>query len=173
MNYTVDNSIEILSRTPGILSVLLGGLPPEWAEADEGPGTWRPFDIVGHLIHGEQTDWIPRAEIILGPAADKRFEPFERDAMLRFSEGKSLERLLAEFATLRTENVRKLRAFGLDDRKLAMTGIHPEFGEVTLRQHLATWVAHDLAHLSQLARILAKQYRGEVGPWIKYLSILG
>lgn len=172
MDYNVDNAIAILSRTPPALRELLGGLPPEWAAANEGPDTWSPFDVLGHLIHGERTDWIPRAEIILGASGDKRFEPFVRDAMLEFSAGKTLDGLLAEFAALRKESVRKLEAFGLDDRKLAMTAIHPEFGEVTLRQHLATWVAHDLSHIAQVARVLAKQYRGEVGPWTKYLSIL-
>ncbi len=143
MTYDVDNAIAILSRTPEILRVLLTGLPPEWTRADEGPDTWSPFDVLGHLIHGEKTDWIPRAGIVLGPSADKRFPPFVRDAM-----------------------------FALDDEALSKTGIHPEFGEVTLRQHLATWVAHDLSHLAQVVRVLAKQYRGDVGPWIKYLSIL-
>jgi hypothetical protein len=172
MNYTVDNAIAILSRTPRALRELLGGLPADWVEANEGPGTWGPFDIVGHLLHGEHTDWIARAEIILGPSPDKRFEPFVCDGMVEFTGGKTLDGLLAEFGSVREANVRKLKAFGLDDRKLAMTGIHPEFGEVTLRQHLATWVAHDLAHVAQAARVLAKQYKGEVGPWTQYLSIL-
>lgn len=173
MDYNVNNAVDILSRTPVILNGLLGGLPPEWATATEGPDTWSAYDVVGHLIHGEKTDWIPRAGIILGSSGDKRFHPFVRDAMLEFSRGKTLAGLLAEFADLRGENIRKLRAFDLTDTKLAMTGIHPEFGEVTLRQHLATWVAHDLSHISQVVRVLARQYRGEVGPWIKYLSILG
>lgn len=172
MKYSVDDAIDILSRTPSVLRSLLSGLPPEWAGADEGPGTWSPFDVVGHLIHGEETDWIPRAEIILGGAADRRFEPFVRDAMLGFSRGKTLAGLLDRFGELREKNVGRLRAFGLDETKLSMTGIHPEFGEVTLRQHLATWVAHDLSHVAQVARVLAKQYRGEVGPWIRYLGIL-
>ena len=173
MNYNVSNAIDILSRTPVILNDLLKGLPPEWASATEGPDTWSPYDVVGHLIHGEKTDWIPRAEIILGPSGDKRFQPFVRDAMLEFSKGKTLEQLLVDFAALRQEGIRKLKAFDLTEEKLTMTGLHPEFGEVTLRQHLATWVAHDLSHISQIVRILARQYRGEVGPWIKYLSILG
>jgi len=172
MDYNVDNAIDILSRTPAILRDLLGGLPPEWASANEGPGTWSPYDVIGHLIHGEKTDWIPRAEIVLGASPDKRFPPFVRDAMLEFSRGKSPDELLREFSALRVENLRKLKAFQLTDETLAKKGIHPEFGEVTLRQHLATWVAHDLSHISQVVRVLAKQYRGEVGPWIKYLSIL-
>lgn len=172
MTYDVDNAIAILSRTPEILRILLTGLPPEWASADEGPGSWSPFDVVGHLIHGEKTDWIPRAEIVLGPIADKRFVPFVRDAMLVADANRSIEDLLGEFAGLREQNIRKLQSFALNDEALAKTGIHPEFGEVTLRQHLATWVAHDLSHLSQVVRVLAKQYGGEVGPWIKYLGIL-
>ncbi len=172
MTYDVDNAIAILSRTPAVLRDLLTGLPPEWTRADEGPGTWSPFDVLGHLIHGENTDWIPRAEIVLGPSADKRFAPFVRDAMLESSAGKTIDGLLAEFASLREENLRILKSFALDETSLSKTGIHPEFGEVTLRQHLATWVAHDLSHLSQVVRVLAKQYRGEVGPWIKYLTIL-
>ena len=172
MGYNVDKAAEILLRTPGVLRSLLGGLPPEWAAANEGPGTWSPFDVVGHLVHGERTDWLVRTRIILGPSPDKRFEPFVRDAMLEVSRGKTLAELLDEFAVLRKENVAELRSLGLDERKLGMTGIHPEFGEVTLRQHLASWVAHDLSHIVQIARVLAKQYRTEVGPWIRYLSLL-
>jgi hypothetical protein len=172
MEYNVAHAVDILSRTPAVLRDLLGGLPPVWVRANEGPGTWSPFDVVGHLIHGERTDWIPRAEIILGASGDKRFAPFVRDAMMGRDAGKSLDGLLGEFAVLRAESIRRLEAFGLDESKLSMTGIHPEFGEVTLRQHLATWVAHDLSHISQVVRVLAGQYKGEVGPWVKYLSIL-
>jgi hypothetical protein len=172
MSYDTGNSIQILRRTPGLLRDLLVGLPPEMVHANEGEGTWSPFDIVGHLIHGEKTDWIPRAEVVLGPSPDKRWEPFDRDAMKEISRGKTLQGLLAEFAGLRRENIAKLEAFALDETKLDRKGVHPEFGEVTLRQHLATWVAHDLSHLSQVVRVLAKQYRGDVGPWVKYLSIL-
>ncbi len=172
MRYDLGNSIMILGRTPGLLRDLIGELPPDMVTANEGEGTWSPFDIVGHLIHGERTDWIPRAEIILGPSPRTEWDPFDRDAMKEISRGKTLRELLDEFAALRAENIVKLKAFSLDEEKLDRKGIHPEFGEVTLRQHLATWVAHDLSHLSQVIRVLAKTYRAEVGPWIKYLSIL-
>jgi len=172
MGYDIGNSIEILRRTPELLRGLLSGLPAELIGATEGEGTWSPFDVVGHLIHGEKTDWIPRAEVILGPSPDKRWTPFDRDAMIEINRGKTPEALLDEFASLRSANIARLTAFGLDEEKLDLKGVHPEFGEVTLRQHLATWVAHDLSHISQVVRILAKQYRGDVGPWIKYLSIL-
>jgi hypothetical protein len=171
MNYNLEYSIRILGRTPGLLRDLLGGLPPEVVRATEGEGTWSPFDVLGHLIHGEITDWIPRAEIVLGPAPHT-WSPFDREGMKAISPGKTLDELLDEFATLRRDNIAKLEAFSLDAEKLDRKAIHPEFGEVTLRQHLATWVAHDLSHLSQIVRVLAKQYRGDVGPWIKYLSIL-
>lgn len=172
MNYSIDDAIDILSRTPGTLRALLAGLPPRWAAAEEGPGTWTPLEVVGHLVHGELTDWIPRAEIFLSPSAERRLPPFVPEAMRELNAGKSLEVLLGEFEALRRENLRKLAALGIGEEGLTTTAVHPEFGEVTLRQHLATWVAHDLSHVAQAARILAKQYRGEVGPWTKYLSIL-
>jgi len=172
MGYDIANSISILRRTPGLLRDLLTGLPDEMVYANEGEGTWSPFDIVGHLIHGERTDWIPRAEVVLGPSADKRWEPFDPEGMKESSRGKTLGALLEEFADLRGKSVSRLESFSLDEKKLDMTAVHPEFGEVTLRQHLATWVAHDLAHISQVVRVLAKQYRGDVGPWVRYLSIL-
>lgn len=172
MTYTVENAADMLARTPRLLRQLLGGLPREWIRATEGPGTWSPVDVLGHLIHGEKTDWIPRARIILGPGPDKRFPPFDREAMLRAGRERTVEELLDEFAALREGNLRILGGFGLDEGKLSLTGIHPEFGTVTLRQHLATWVAHDLSHIAQIVRVLALQYREEVGPWVKYLGIL-
>ena len=162
----------ILERTPGTLRAMLAGLPPEWTEATEGPETWSPYVIVGHLIHGERTDWISRAKIILAQGADRRFAPYDRFAQFRESQGKSLTQLLDEFAAIRSENVAILAGWKLTEAELALTGDHPAFGSVTLRQLLATWVAHDLGHVAQIARVMAKQYREAVGPWRAYLPIL-
>lgn len=151
---------------------LLDGLPDEWTHATEGPETWSPYTVVGHLIHGERTDWIPRARIILGDQADRRFTPYDRFAQFRESEGKLLAQLLDEFEDLRGENVDVLQGWELSEADLARTGEHPEFGSVTLRQLLATWVAHDLGHIVQTARVMAKQYRDAIGPWRAYLSVM-
>jgi hypothetical protein len=151
---------------------MLGGLPSAWTDATEGPDTWSPYDIVGHLIHGERTDWIPRAEIILAQGADRRFKPYDRFAQFRESQGKSLAELLDEFSRLRAENVAILERWRLTDAQLVLEGEHPEFGPVTLRQLLATWVAHDLSHVAQIARVLTQQYRDAVGPWRAYLPIM-
>ncbi len=172
MEFTLPTGLPILERTPATLRALLTGLPPAWTDAAEGPGTWSPFIILGHLIHGERTDWIPRAEIILTQGPDRRFAPFDRFAQLRESQAKSLPSLLEELAELRSGNVATLSGWGLTDAQLALEGEHPEFGPVTLRQLLATWVAHDLSHLAQVARVMAKQYRQAVGPWRAYLPIL-
>jgi hypothetical protein len=151
---------------------MLAGLPPSWTDATEGPETWSPYVIVGHLIHGERTDWIPRARIILAQGDDRRFTPYDRFAQFRESKGKSLSDLLDEFAKLRTENLATLREWALTDAQLALEGVHPEFGPVTLRQLLATWVAHDLGHIAQTARVMAKQYREAIGPWRAYLPVV-
>lgn len=172
MTFTVEEGTLILERTPAALRAMLGDLPPRWVEGTEGPETWSPFDVVGHLIHGERTDWIPRARIILGQGDDRRFTPYDRFAQFRESRGKSLSDLLDEFARLRAENLQTLAGWRLDDARLALEGIHPEFGAVTLRQLLATWVAHDLGHIAQVARVMAKQYREAVGPWRAYLPVM-
>ena len=172
MEFQLTRGIEILERTPATFRALLGGLPEAWTAANEGPDTFSAFDNVGHLIHGERTDWIPRARIILAQAAVRRFEPFDRFAQYRESEGKGLAELLDEFATLRRDNLEILRSWRLSDRQLTLEGEHPELGTVTLRQLLATWVAHDLGHVAQTARVLAKQYREAVGPWRAYLPVL-
>ena len=172
MNFELTDGLAILERTPSSMRALLAGLPPTWTDATEGPETWSAYDILGHLIHGERTDWIPRARLILGQGANRRFEPFDRVAQFRESPGKSLADLLAEFARLRTENLAPLASWQLTETQLALEGEHPDFGPVTLRQLLATWVAHDLGHLAQIARVLAKQYRAAVGPWRAYLPIL-
>jgi hypothetical protein len=172
MDFDLTTGIAVLDRTPRTLRAMLAGLPPAWTDATEGPETWSPYDIVGHLIHGERTDWIPRAEIILAQGPQRRFTPFDRFAQLRESRGKSLAELLDEFARLRAENLATLGGWSLTEAQLALEGEHPELGPVTLRQLLATWVAHDLEHLAQTARVMAKQYREAVGPWRAYLPLM-
>lgn len=172
MDFDLASGTAILQRTPATLRTLLGGLGPEWTSATEGADTWSPYDVLGHLIHGERADWIPRARIILAQGADRRFEPYDRFAQFRESQGKSLGQLLDEFAELRTTNLATLAGWALTDAQLALTGEHPAFGAVTLRQLLATWVAHDLGHLVQVARVMARQYQDAVGPWQAYLSVM-
>lgn len=170
--YRLDEAAAILARTPGILRAWLSGLPDAWTTATEGPGTWSAFDVVGHLIHGERTDWLPRAEHLLEHGESVPFPVFDRTAMFEASKGKSLAQLLDTFDALRSANLALLRSKSLTEADLDRRGRHPEFGPVTLRQHLATWVAHDLSHLAQIARVMAKRYEEEVGPWTAYLSIL-
>jgi hypothetical protein len=170
MDYELNKSIEILSRTPRVLETLLMDLNDEWTAGNEGPDTWSPYDIVGHLIHGEKIDWMERMDIILN-RDDKNFKTFDRFAQFTESKGKSLKELLVEFKQLREKNIKTLLAADVSG-KLDMTGIHPKFGEVTLRQLLTTWTVHDLSHLAQIARVMAKQYKDETGPWIEYLPIL-
>lgn len=172
MDFALPQGIAVLARTPAALRALLDGLPPDWTSATEGPDTWSPYDVIGHLNHGERTDWIPRARIILEQGVNRRFEPYDRFAQFRESQGKSLGQLLDEFNALRAENLRTLEGWHLTDEQLALEGQHPAFGAVTLRQLLATWVAHDLGHVVQTARVMAKQYRDAVGPWREYLSVL-
>ena len=172
MEFDVAAGIVVLERTPHVFRSMLAGLPPEWTDATEGPNTWSPYVIVGHLIHGERADWIPRAQIILAQGENRRFKPFDREAQFEESKGKSLAELLNEFAKLRTENIGTLAGWGLTERELALEGEHPEFGAVTLSQLLATWVAHDLGHIAQAARVMAKQYRSAIGPWRAYLPIV-
>lgn len=172
MKFAIESAIEVLERTPHVLSSLLLGLSGEWVTATEGENTWSPYDVVGHLIHGDKTDWMVRARLILSDSENKTFEPFDRFAQFENSKGKSLPDLLNEFKALRAENIASLKSFSIDDTKLNHTGIHPAFGKVTLNQLLATWAVHDLDHLAQIARVMAKQYQHEVGPWIEYLKIL-
>lgn len=173
MEFKLDDVIDILGRTPPTLRILLEGLPEPWARGNEGPETWSPFDVVGHLIHGERTDWIQRARIILESGDSMAFEPFDRFAQYRASRGKSLEELLETFASLRRRNLETLGGWKLTAADFSRRGLHPELGEVTLGQLLATWAVHDLNHIGQIARAMAKQYRSEVGPWKAYLGILG
>lgn len=172
MDFQLQEGIAILERTPGVFRALLGGLPDTWTTPNEGPDTFSAFDNVGHLIHGERADWIPRARVILAQGGHRRFEPYDRFAQVRESQGKSLGVLLDEFEHLRKQNVATLRGWNLSERELALEGEHPEFGPVTLSQLLATWVAHDLGHIAQTTRVMAKQYREAVGPWRAYLPVL-
>ncbi|MES2773218.1 MAG: DinB family protein [Bacteroidota bacterium] len=172
MNFSPEASIEILENTPGVLIALLQNVSAEWVSNNEGGDTWTVYDIIGHLIHGEKTDWIPRMEMILSDKPEKTFEPFDRFAQFEASKGKSLATLLAEFKKLRQENIECLRSKKLTTSDLELTGIHPAFGEVTLSQLLSTWTVHDLNHIAQISRVMAKQYKTEVGPWVAYLGIL-
>jgi len=172
MDFDLATGIAVLERTPGTLRAMLSGLPPAWTDADEGPETWSPYVIVGHLIHGERTDWIARARIILEQGPERRFTPYDRFAQFHESQGKSLAELLDELERLRAENLETVAGWRLTEAQLALEGEHPEFGAVTLRQLLATWVAHDLGHIAQTARVMAKQYREAVGPWRAYLPVM-
>ncbi len=171
MKFDLNRSIEILSNTPSVLESLLHNLSDDWLLANEGPDTWNPYDIIGHLVHGEHTDWMERTNIILF-SEDKRFKKFDRFAQFTESEGKTIHVLLAEFRKLREKNIEHVKSLGLTEAKLNMTGIHPSFGEVTLRQLLATWTVHDLNHIAQISRVLGKQYKPETGPWVEYLPLL-
>jgi hypothetical protein len=170
--FAMDEAVAILSRTPTTLNALLRDLPDGWIAANEGGETWSPFDVVGHLIHGEQTDWIPRAKRILERGEAQPFDKFDRFAQFDASKGRSIAGLLDELATLRQENLRELASLRLTADDLDRRGRHPELGVVTLRQLLATWVAHDLDHVVQISRVMARQYTDEVGPWRAYLRII-
>ncbi len=172
MDFDLALSTDVLARSPATLQALLGGLAEPWVRGDEGPETFSPFDVVGHLIDGEETDWMPRARIILARGEDPRFEPYDRFRHLQRNVGRSLASLLAEFARLRAANVELLRSWQLTPADLDLPGTHPSLGRVTLRQLLASWVVHDLEHVAQAARVMAKQYRVEVGPWLPFLPVL-
>jgi uncharacterized damage-inducible protein DinB len=170
--FVLEDAAAMLARTPAALDALLRGLPEEWVTAHEGGDTWSPFDVIGHLIHGERTDWVPRAKLILAHGETRAFEPFDRFAQFVESEGRTLASLLDEFAELRQQSLRDLTSLQLTDADLDRRGRHPAFGVVTLRQLLSTWVAHDLDHVAQISRVLARQYSDEVGPWRAYLRIV-
>ncbi|WP_431127049.1 DinB family protein [Flagellimonas flava] len=172
MNFELNKSIKILERTPAVLKALFYELDADWATINEGPRTWSAYDIVGHLIHGEQTDWIPRAEIILSDGPDRTFAPFDRFAQEKLSQGKTMEDLLEEFASLRESSLNQLKSWNLSEEDLDKTGVHPDLGEVTLSQLLSTWTVHDLAHINQFSRAMVKHYAKDVGPWKKYIRIL-
>ena len=172
MNFTIAAAIEILEQTPGTLTHMLQNLSASWTTNNEGGDTWSVYDVIGHLAHGERTDWMTRAELILSDNTDKTFKTFDRFAQFKASEGKSLQQLLDEFTILRTANIKNLRSKNLIEKDLHKTGTHPVFGEVTLSQLLSTWTVHDLDHISQISRVMAKQYKEAVGPWIDYLKIV-
>lgn len=172
MGFDLDQALQVLERTPGTLDRLLRGLAPGWTEADEGPGSWSPRVVLGHLIHGEETDWIPRARIILEAGEARAFEPFDRFAQLSRFAGWEPAALLDRFAELREANLATLRGWRLGQAELAQRGRHPELGAVTLGELLATWAVHDLNHLVQVSRAMARRWQDEVGPWRAYLGVL-
>ena len=172
MEFRFERAVPVLERTPRVLRELLRDLPHDWTVATEGEGTWSPFDVVGHLIHGERTNWMPRVEHMLRYGDSVVFPPFDREAMFAASQGRTLAELLDTFDRLRNESLARLNRLALTDADLARHGRHPEFGIVTMGQHLSTWVAHDLGHIGQIVRVMARQYTDAVGPWRAYLSIL-
>ncbi len=172
MNFNLDKSIELLERTPNIFKALFYGLSHDWATINEGKNTWSGYTIIGHLIHGEKTDWMPRAKIILGENQDKHFEPYDRFAQDKLYANQTIEELLNEFEELRKKNLTELRSWSLTTDDLNKKGIHPELGIVTLRELISTWTIHDMAHLNQVSRVLVKHYSKDVGPWTNYIKIL-
>jgi hypothetical protein len=172
MKYDVEKSCQILDRTPAMLKAVLSNLDDGWVMSNEGPETFSPYDVIGHLIHGEKTDWVPRAKMILEFGNTKTFVPWDRFAQYEESKGKSLEQLLDEFKTLRKDNMTWFKSLKLSEKDLDKKGMHPELGEVTLRNLLATWVVHDLTHIAQITRVMAKQYKEEMGPWPEFFRIL-
>ena len=172
MQFTVEKSIEILERTPVVFKTLLSGLSNQWIMNNEGPETFSPYDVIGHLIHGEKTDWVTRAKIILEFGLSKPFTPWDRFAQYEESKGKTLQQLLDEFERVRKENMAWFKSLNLSEADLDKKGLHPKLGEVTLRNLLSTWVVHDLTHIAQVTRVMAKQYKGEMGPWPEFFRIL-
>ena len=168
----LEESIGVLKRTPGALDALLRGLPDEWVRGTDGPDTWSPYDVIGHLSHGERTDWMPRLKIILEYGSERPFDPFDRVAQFNDGEPKTLAARLDEFASLRAANIELLSNLGIAEEHLELQGTHPAFVRVTMRQLLAAWTAHDLAHVVQIGRTMARRYRDEVGPWAEYLSVM-
>jgi hypothetical protein len=172
MTFELAKCLEILERTPVVLEQMLSGLSHEWTHSNEGADTWSPYDVVGHLIHGERTDWMARLDIIRSDGPNKTFVPFDRFAQFDESRGKTLGDLLREFREARQANLARLRALDLQPADLDRTGIHPSFGTVTMRQLLATWTVHDLDHVMQISRVMAKQIGEDTGPWVAYLRII-
>ena len=172
MKFDLDKSYQILERTPSVLRVLLSDLSEDWVQGNEGPETFSPYDVIGHLIQGEKTDWRARATMILESGTSQSFVPFDRFAQFEESKGKSLSELLDEFEKLRALNLEWLSSLKLTATDLDKKGVHPSLGQVTLRQLLSTWVIHDLTHIAQVTRVMAKQYKEEMGPWVEYFRIL-
>lgn len=173
MSFDLSETLDLLGRTPTVLGALLRGTSASWHASNEGPDTWSAYDVVGHLIHGEETDWVPRARLILEHGESQPFEPFDRFAQRNRFAGSSLADLLDRFTGLRQANLETVRSWSLTETELGLPGRHPELGRVTLRELLATWAVHDLNHLAQISRVMAKVYAGEVGAWRAYLSVLG
>ena len=172
MRFDLELSSDVLRRTPATLLELLGQLDEAWTRATEGPETFSPFDVVGHLIDGEETDWIPRARIILARGVNPVFEPYDRFRHRQRNLQRTLASLLTEFASLRADSLDVLSSWHLTETELDLPGMHPRLGPVTLRQLLAAWVVHDLGHIAQVTRVMAKQYREEIGPWVPYLPVV-
>lgn len=172
MKFDVTQTVNILGRTPTVLSALLKDAPAELTTSNEGPDTWSPFDIIGHLIHGETTDWIPRTKMILKYGESRTFEPFDRFAQYEKSRDKTISELLEEFATLRRQSLDALKEMKITTDQLSLRGTHPSLGSVTLRELLSTWVAHDLSHIAQAVRVMCRQHADDVGPWKEFLPIL-
>lgn len=172
MKFELEPAMQVLQRTPATMRALLAGLSDDWIRGTEGPETFSPFDVVGHLIDGEETDWMTRARIILAGGDDPRFEPYDRFRMWRRNVGRTLASLLDEFDALRVANLEEMRSWRLSHDQFDLTGVHPTFGRVTLRALLAAWVVHDLGHIAQTARVMAKQYRDAVGPWVPFMPVL-
>ena len=172
MQFSLEKSYEILERTPSVLNTLLTGLRDDWIMNNEGPETFSPYDVIGHLIHGEKTDWTARAKMILKFGLSKPFIPWDRFAQFDESKEKSLQQLLNEFEIIRKDNIAWLKSLSLTETDLDKKGMHPKLGDVTLRNLLSTWVVHDLTHIAQITRVMAKQYKGEMGPWPEFFRIL-
>jgi len=172
LNFTLEKSYEILERTPTVLRTLLSGLSDDWIMNNEGPETFSPYDVMGHLIHGEKTDWRERTVMILEHGTEKTFVPFDRFAQFEASKGKSLTNLIDDFEKLRLDSLTWLKSLNLTEEDFNKKGTHPALGQVTLRQLLSTWVIHDLTHIAQITRVMAKQYKSEIGPWIEYFRIM-
>ena len=168
----LEESLSVLARTPATLDALLRDLPEGWTAATEGPGTWSAYIVIGHLIHCEKVDWMPRLKIVLEDGPSRPFDPVDREVQLREGSDQPLPVLLDEFSALRHDNLERLRELNLQPEQLELKGTHPEFGAVTVRQLLATWTAHDLAHILQVSRVMARRYKQEVGPWAQYLSVM-
>lgn len=172
MEFKLPEAVEILSQTPETLASMLGSLSPIWTMSSGDPDDWAPYDVLGHLIHGDETDWIVRAEIILGQLGDRRFEPFDRTAQFRQQKGPPVGLLLERFKNIRRKNLERLAEWEIDVRALKLTAIHPDFGDVTLEQLLSAWAVHDLTHVRQIVTFMARKYDKTVGPWKEFLSIL-
>lgn len=172
MEFSLEKAIQVLERTPAIFESLLSGISRDWSHCSEGPDSFSPFDVLGHLIDGEETDWIIRARLILESGPSRSFEPYDRFRHYQRNNGRSTEDLLDEFTSLRARNISVLRGWNLTESDLDRQGVHPEFGQVSLRQLLASWVVHDLGHIGQAVRVMAKQFDEEVGPWKAYLPVL-